>query len=486
MSFRNSTLLASSLAVLLLSGCTVGPKYQRPQVPVPPSYRGGAGVNSTPANASATAASLGAEKWSTVFQDPILQKLISEAITNNYDIRIAAQRILEEQDQLGVTRAQEYPTLSGGASYDAVGLPASISKALSGNNNNSNNSNSGRRNIYAGGLSLSAAWNLDFWGYYRSQTAAARDQLLASTWARRMTIDTVVENVATAYFQLRTLDAELAITRQTVAARKNSLQLTQTLERGGSGTLEDVRQAQESLYQATAEIPDLERQIAQQEDALSILLGRNPGPILRGHLSSVDWPDPVQVPAGLPLQLLERRPDIEEAEAQLRADNANVRVARARFFPQLSITGNGGTDSSQFKQLFDSGNILWYVTGSLTQNIFDAGSLRNNLHLTQAEKQQQVLTYAQTIQKAFQNVSDSLIALRRYREYRAQEEKYVAAAKDATRLARMRYKGGATSYLEVLTNDTTYYQAQISLLTAREQEALSFVQLYSALGGGWQ
>jgi len=483
MSFRHSTLLASSLAVLLLAGCTVGPKYQRPQVPVPPSYRGGAVVNSTPADAKATAASLGAEKWSTVFQDPVLQKLISEAITNNYDIRIAAQRILEEQDQLGITRAQEYPTLSGGASYNTIGLPASISKALGGNNNNSN---TGRKNIYAGGLSLSAAWNLDFWGYYRSQTAAARDQLLASTWARRMTIDTVVENVATAYFQLRTLDAELAITRQTVAARKNSLQLTQTLERGGSGTLEDVRQAQESLYQATAQIPDLERQIAQEEDALSILLGRNPGPVLRGNLSSVDWPDPHQVPAGLPLQLLERRPDIEEAEAQLRADNANVDVARARFFPQLSITGNGGTDSSQFKQLFDGSNILWYVTGSLTQSIFDAGSLRNNLHLTQAEKQQQVLTYSQTIQKAFQNVSDSLIALHRYREYRAQEEKYVAAAKDATRLARMRYKGGATSYLEVLTNDITYYQAQISLLTAREQEAISFVQLYSALGGGWQ
>src|SRR5579875_2167483 len=320
MSFRSAALLTSGIALLALSGCTVGPKYQRPQVPVPPAYRGSAQANSTPQNAAPNTASIGAEKWSEVFHDPTLQKLIAEALANNYDIKIAAERVLEEQDQLGVTRAQEYPTLSGGASYDAVGLPASISKALSGNNNNGK-SNSGRKNIYAGGLSLSAAWNLDFWGYYRSQTAAARDQLLASTWAQRMTIDTVVEDVATAYFQLRTLDAELAITEKTVAARKQSLQLTQLLEKDGSGTLEDVRQAQESLYQATAEIPDLKRQIAQQEDAISILLGRDPGPILRGSLSSIDWPDPAEVPAGLPLQLLERRPDIAEAEAQLRAAN---------------------------------------------------------------------------------------------------------------------------------------------------------------------
>ncbi len=486
MSFRTSTLLGSGLALLLLSGCNVGPKYQRPQLPVPPAYRGGAAVNSTPADAAATAASLGAEKWSAVFHDPTLQKLISEALANNYDIKIAAERIIEAQDQLGITRAKQYPTVDGAIILEPTNSFGSATSGSGIGSSTSTTSSSSAKTSYIGGAALTGSWNLDFWGYYRSQTAAARDQLLASEWARRFTLDTVVEDVATAYFQLRTLDAELAITRQTVDARQKSLQLTQTLEQGGSGTLEDVRQAQESLYQATAEIPDLQRQIGQQEDALSTLLGRNPGPILRGSINQIDWPTPAQVPAGIPSQLLERRPDIEQAEALLRADNANVRVARAAFFPSISLSATGGDVSNHLKQLFDANTFGWYGSGTVLQTIFDGGQLRNNLRLTKAQKQQAVFTYQQTVQKAFQNVSDSLIGLQRYREYRVQEAKVAAAAKDATRLSEMRYQGGATSYLEVLTNDTTYYQAQISLVTAREQEAISFIQLYNALGGGWQ
>lgn len=483
---KTSLLLASAIAAVALTACTPGPVYKRPPVNVPQAYRAPAGVNTTPANAAATAASLGAEQWASVFHDPVLQGLISEALKNNYDLRIAAQRILEAQDQLGITRAQEFPVINGSAIYEPTSSFGGSGGNSGGAAGTSNSSGSSSKQAYIGGLDLTGSWNLDFWGYYRQQTVAARNQLLATEWARRVTLNTVIEDVATAYFQLRTLDAELAITRQTVTARQQSLNLTQTLERGGSGTLEDVRQAQESLYQAMAQVPDLQRQISQQENAISILLGRNPGPIARGNLTAIDWPNPTAVPAGIPSQLLERRPDIEAAEATLRADNADVRVAKAALFPHLSLSATGGTVSTHLKKLFDASNFGWYASGTLVQSIFEGGQLRANIHLTEAQKQAAVLSYQQTIKQAFASVSDALIGLHRYRQYRTQEEKVAIAAKDATRLSEMRYQAGATSYLEVLTNETTYYTAQLNLAVARQQEAISFVQLYSALGGGWQ
>lgn len=483
MSARKPALLLLSAAALLTVGCTPGPVYKRPAVNAPKAYRAPVGVNSTPANAPATAASLGTQQWASVFHDPVLQHLIREALKNNYDIRIAAQHILEAQDQLGITRSQEFPTINGSAIYE----PTSSFGGSSGGTGSTSKSSSGSSGKnYIGGLSLTGSWNLDFWGYYRQQTVAARNQLLATEWAQRVTVNTIIEEVATAYFQLRTLDAELKITQQTVQARQQSLKLTQTLERGGSGTLEDVRQAQESLYSAQAQIPNLQRQIAQQENAISILLGRNPGPITRGQLSVVNWPNPTAVPAGLPSQLLERRPDIEEAEAILRADNANIRVARAALFPHISLSATGGTVSSHLADLFNASSFGWYASGALAQSIFEGGRLRANIHLTKAQKQAAVLSYQQTIKQAFASVSDALVALRRYREYRSKEEQVAMAAKDATRLSVMRYQAGATSYLEVLTNETTYYNAQLNLAVARDQEAISFVQLYNALGGGWQ
>jgi multidrug efflux system outer membrane protein len=403
-----------------------------------------------------------------------------QALANNYDVKIAAKRVLEQQEQVGIIRSQQFPTVNGGGSYYALGLPGSLAKDLysSGSGNTSSN-------LFAGGFSLSAAWNLDFWGLYRRQTEAARAQLLATEWGRRMTISTVVENVATAYIQLRTLDSELEITRNTLEARKQSLQLTETLEQGGSGTLADVRQAEQLLYTAAAAIPDFERQIEQQENSISILLGRNPGPILRGA-SEMNWPPPEKIPSGIPSQLLERRPDIQQAEATLMAANANVGVAKAQLFPQLSLSGTGGTASSQLKGLVDGKNLYWYASGNLTEPIFDAGKLRNNLRLSEAQKQEEVFAYQRTIKQALESVSDALIGLQKFREYREQEAKLTAAAEDATRLARLRYNGGSTSYLEVLTNDTNYYSARLNLAVAQEDEALSFVQLYSALGGGWQ
>jgi multidrug efflux system outer membrane protein len=469
-------LLGILASTFCLTGCMVGPHYQRPATNAPQVFRGPTAPDIAP---NSTTTSLGDEKWAEVYRDPILQQLIREALANNYDVRIAAQHVLEQQDQVGITRAQQFPTVSGGAAFTGLGLPSSAIRDLN------SGSKGGSSSFYAGGFTLSAAWNLDFWGLYRHQTEAARAQLLATEWGRRMTISTLIENVATAYFQLRTLDAELEITRRTLAARKESLQLTETLEQGGSGTLADVRQAEQLFYTAAAAIPDFERQIEQQENSLSILLGRNPGPIIRGA-SEMNWPEPEQVPAGIPSQLLERRPDIQQAEATLVAANANVGVARAQMFPQLSLSGTGGTSSSQLGGLVDSKNLYWYEAGSLTQTIFDAGKLRNNLRLSEAEKQEEVLTYQRTIQQAFESVSDALIALEKYREYRKQEANLTASAEDATRLARLRYNGGSTGYLEVLTNDTNYYSAQLTLAVAREQEAISIVQLYSALGGGWK
>jgi outer membrane protein, multidrug efflux system len=471
-------ILCTLASTLCVTGCTVGPRYQRPAANAPQVFRG---ATTPDINPTLMPTSLGDEKWAEVFRDPILQQLIREALANNYDAQIAAQHVLEQQDQVGITRAQQFPTVSGGGSYTAIGLPSSLVNSI---NSSRNGGGTTAKNFYAGGVTLSAAWNLDFWGLYRRQTEAARAQLLATEWGRRVTIDTVIENVATAYFQLRTLDAELEITRRTLEARKQSLQLTETLEQGGSGTLADVRQAEELLYTAAAAIPDYERQIEQQENSISILMGRNPGPIVR-RASETDWPDPEQVPAGIPSQLLERRPDIQQAEATLTAANANVGVAKAQLFPQLSLSGTGGTSSSQLEGVVDGKNLYWYATGTLTQTIFDAGRLRNNLRLSEAQKQEDVLTYQRTIKQAFQSVSDALIGLQKYREYREQETKLTASAEDATRLARLRYNGGSTGYLEVLTNDTNYYSAQLTLAVAREDEALSIVQLYSALGGGW-
>jgi multidrug efflux system outer membrane protein len=426
------------------------------------------------------ARTFGDEKWANVFQDPVLKQMIQEALANNYDVRIAAQRVLEQQDVVGITRSQQFPTVAGGGSYTALGVPGGLLSNLGSGKNKG-----GETQIFSGGITLSAAWNLDFWGLYRSQTEAARAQLLATEWGRRMVLSTVVENVATAYLQLRTLDAELEITKRTLDARKESLKLTEMLERGGSATLADVRQAEELRYMAAAAIPDLERQIEQEENGLSILLGRNPGPITR-DAAPMKWPEPEQIPAGLPSQLLERRPDIQQAEAELIAANANVGVARAQLFPQLALSAEGGTFSSQLKALVDSKSMLWTASGSLTQTIFDAGRLRNNVRLSQAQKQEQVLAYQRSIQQALRDVSDALIGVQKYREYQEQQVKVTNAAEDATRLARIRYAAGSTNYLEVLTNDTNYYTAQLNLAVAREQEAVSIVQLYSALGGGWQ
>jgi multidrug efflux system outer membrane protein len=484
---RKLNIFVGLAIVSALAGCKAGPNYKRPVVDTPASYRGAL----APDIATTTAANtppLGAQKWDTVFTDPVLQGLINEALKNNFDVKIAADRVLEEQAQLGVTKAGQFPTLTAGASYDALGLPSGL---LNSFNNNSSSSSSGSKttatNYYSGGLTASVAWNLDFWGYYRRQTEAARANLRATEWARQTTYSTLVQSVATAYYQLRTLDAELAITKSTLDARQQSLDLTQKLEQGGSDSLADVRQAEELYYTAQAQIPDIERQIEQQENNLNLLLGRSPGPIARDTSAATiaNAPHPADVPVGLPSDLLERRPDVRRAEELLIQANANIGVARAQYFPQLSITGSGGTSSNQLKGLIDSGNVYYYAIGSLSQPIFDGGKIRNNYRLAKATDKELIDTYQQTIAGAFRDVSNALVAYNKTREYREQQEKQTAAAADAVRLARIRYNSGYTSYLEVLTTDANLYTSQLTLEGAQQQEALSLVQLYNALGGGW-
>jgi multidrug efflux system outer membrane protein len=460
-------LLGLSLTVLLSAGCAVGPNYKKPRVDVPGTYRG-----TLPPEAMQPATeSLGEQKWWDVFQDKQLQDLIRTALQQNYDVRIAATRILQAQAQLGITRADQFPTISGGAS--AV------------NERNPETKIFRQFDTSANQLDLSLAWELDFWGKYRRATESARAILLANQWAQQAVVSTLVSDVATAYFQLRSLDLQLEISRRTLTSRQDSLQLTQTLANGGATSLLDVRQAEQLVDTAAETIPDLERRIEQQENFISTLLGNNPGPIARG-MKLTDQPHAPDVPAGLPSTLLERRPDIREAEAELIAANAQIGVAKAAYFPQISLTATAGYQSSALTSLFTGPAGLWNFGGSLVQPIFTAGRIRSNVRFTEARQQELVLTYRQTIQQAFRGVSDSLVEYHKDREFREYQQKLALSAQDAAQLSEMRYRGGAASYLEVLTNETNYFDAELGLAQAQLNELVGLVLVYRNLGGGWQ
>lgn len=462
-------LILAGTATLFAAGCNVGPKYVRPQITAPPTYRGAdeALVSSNANN------SLGDQQWSAVFHEPELQELIRTALANNFDLRIAARRVLESAAQLRVTRSQEFPQISIGGT--------GVGAHLESNPFGSSLSNP----IATGSLSVSASWTPDFWGLYRKQTEAARAQLLQQEWAQRAVRMSLVQQVTTTYIELRALDRQLEIARDAAKVRESSVELTRALEKSGNSPLSDVRQAEELLYTATAQIPQIQQQIQQNENSMRLLLGQEPGTV--AHTApNVLSPVPQDLPAGLPSQLLERRPDIQEAEEQLKAANAQIGVARAQFFPQLSISASGGVSGSTLSDLFSTGGGSVYGLGSLTQPIFQGGKLRGQLELSKQQKEEMVLSYQKTILGAFRDVSNSLIAVNKQRSTREQQEKLVIAAEDATRLARIRYQGGSTSYLEVLTTDSTLFTAQLNLVTAQQNEALTLVQLYGALGGGWQ
>ena len=452
---------------VLGSGCTVGPNYKKPAVNVPGTYRGLAAEET----GKTDSASLGDQKWWDVFQDEQLRSLIRTALQQNYDVRIAGARILQAQAQLGITRADQFPSVSAGAGIsDQRSARSKFFPAFEGS---------------TGQVNVSAAWDLDFWGKFRRATEAARANLLASESARQEVILTLVANVSGAYFQLRALDLELEISKRTLASRQESLRLTRILAEGGSTSMLDVRQAEQLVFTAAAEIPALEQQIEQQENLISILLGRNPDAVVRGQ-ALTEQTRPPAVPAGLPSSLLERRPDIRAAEQQLIAANAQIGVAKAAYFPQISLSGNAGFQSAALTNLFSGPSGTWDFGASLAQPIFTAGRLRSNVRFAEAQQQATLLFYEQTIQGAFRSVSDALIAYRKTREFRAQEELLFQSAQDAARLSHMRYTGGVTGYLEVLTNETNAFSAELGLVQAQLNELLALVQLYQALGGGWQ
>ena len=456
------------LSVLILcSGCAVGPNYKRPAVSVPGTYRG-----LSPEEAAKTqSASIGDQKWWDIFQDEQLRSLIRTALQQNYDVRIAASRVLAARAQLGIVRSDQFPNVAAGA---AIGDTRTARSAFLPAFERS-----------TGQVDVSAVWELDFWGKYRRATEAARANLLASEWARQEVLATLVANMSRAYFQLRALDRELEISKRTLTSRQESLRLTRILADRGSTSMLDVRQAEQLVFTAAAEIPALEQEIEQQENLISILLGKNPADVARGQ-KLTEQTQPPEVPPGLTSSLLERRPDIREAEQQLVSANAQIGVARAAYFPQISLSGSGGFQSAALTSLFSGPAGSWNFGASLTQPIFTAGRIRSNVRFAQAQQQTALLFYQQTIQGAFRGVSDALIAYRKSREFRAQEELLFQSAQDSARLSHMRYTGGVTGYLEVLTNETNAFSAELGLVQAQLNELLALVQLYEALGGGWQ
>ncbi len=463
-----NTILIGILAVLLLeAGCMMGPKYKRPAVNVPQDYR-------TPEpQQAAQASSLGNEQWWQVYQDPVLTQLIHTAIAQNYDVRIAAARVLEAQAQVGITRANQLPSANVGADVFSEGNPK-VTNLLPA------------YEVNGGELNLSVIWNLDFWGKYRRQTEAARAQLLATEWGQRAVISSLVANVATAYFQLRALDSELEISKRTLESRQQSLQLTQTLESHGGASGLDVSQSEQLVYTASETIPDLERQIQQQENVLSVLLGENPESIPRGRALIQQPVSPQNVPAGLPSELLERRPDVRQAEEIMVAANAQIGVAKAAFFPNLSLTGLGGLESNALHQFITQPSETWYGAVNVSQPVFQGGALRSGLRLARANWQESVFSYQQTVQNALEQVSNSLVASQKNREFREQQELLTDAAQRTDQLSEVLYKNGGASYLQVLTAETNYFSAELNLVQAQYNERLALVQVYQALGGGWQ
>jgi outer membrane protein, multidrug efflux system len=464
---KKAALLIGIVAALgLMTGCLVGPKYQRPAVDVPQEYRAPAPQQ------AAQASSLGNEQWWQVYQDPVLTQLIHTAIAQNYDVRIAAARVLEAQAQVGITRANQLPSASVGADVFSE-QNAKVTKLFP------------PYQVNGGELSLSVIWNLDFWGKYRRQTEAARAQLLATEWGQRAVISSLVANVATAYFQLRALDSELEISKSTLGSRQQSLQLTHTLESHGGASGLDVSQAEQLVYTASETIPDLERQIEQQENLLSILLGENPQSVPRGR-ALTEEPAPASVPAGLPSELLERRPDIQQAEQIMVAANAQIGVAKAAFFPSVSLTGTGGLESNALNRFISQPSEMWTAAAGVTQPVFEGGALRSGLKLARANWQEAVFSYQQTVQNAMEQVSNSLVASQKNREFREQQELLTQAAQKTDHFSEVLYKNGGASYLQVLTSETNYFSAELNLVQAQFNERLALVQLYQSLGGGWQ
>jgi multidrug efflux system outer membrane protein len=445
---------------------------QATKVTTPPVFRGVPDPNAPP-----DPQTLADTKWFDVFRDPRLQDLIHEALIYNYDLREAVARIDLARANLGLTRSEQYPQIYGSADFTTVGrsrdgevrLPEPVNKAHS----------------FGSVLINLLSFELDIWGRLRKQTQAARADLLASEEARKTVLTTIVSDVAGSYFILRELDFELDIARRTLTSRLESLRIIKLREERGVANKLDLRQAEELVYDATETIPLLEKLIEQQENFLCVLVGKNPGPITRGF-SLTEEQLPPAVPPGLPSDLLVRRPDIRSAEQSLIAAGARIDVARKAYLPRISLSGFFGFESTSLSNLFKSPQSIWAFVPEVTQPIFTGGRLKSNVRFTQAQRDLFLVDYDRTIQNAFREVSDSLIARRKTREIREQRELLVATLQDRVRLSYMRYTGGVSNLLEALDADRELFEAERSLAQVRRDELLTVVQLYKSLGGGWQ
>jgi len=461
-----------AVLTLLLSACVVGPNYHRPDVPVPQSLRAPEPL------APARAESLADLKWFEVFKDDKLQDLIRTALAQNYDLRAAVANVEAARANLGVTRSRQLPNVGASADVQITRLSRDGVFQLPAQLVPSQNRNWGEASLNL------LSFELDIWGRLRRATEAARANLLSADDTRKAVVTTLVAEVAIDYFTLRELDDELDISRRTLDTRHESLRLIQSRQGGGVATLLDLRQAQQLVYSASETIPTLHEQIEQTENRISLLLARNPSGIVRGR-SLTEQELPPDVPAGLPSALLERRPDILAAEQNLISANANIGVAKAAYFPQISLSGFLGGQSSQLASLFNGPHSAWGFVPQITQPIFTAGRLKSTVRLAEAQQQGALIQYEKTIQTAFTEVSDALIAHQRVRESRIQQQALVMALRDRTRLAYMRYQGGVDTLLNALDADTDLFQAELTLSQIRLNELLSTVQLYKALGGGW-
>ena len=462
-------LFAAATLVILLSGCMVGPDYVKPQVTTPEAFR----ASPAPAGDAKSIADL---KWFEVFSDEQLQELIRTALAQNYDLRDAVARVDAARGNLGITQSYQYPNFGVGGSYTSAQL----------SRNGLVNIPSGNRWADFGSVFLDLfPFEIDIWGRLRRATEASQAELLATDWNRKTVTTTLVSDVATAYFSLLELDLELAIARSTLDTRERSRHLIELQERAGIALLVDLRQAEQLVYGAAQTIPGTEQQIEQTENQISLLLGRNPGPVKRGRLLTEQKTPPV-VPAGLPSSLLERRPDIQAAEQNLIAANANIGVAKAAYFPQISLTGQAGYSSAALSNLFTGPMGMFTFVPQLAQPIFTAGRIKSGVEVAEAQQRSALAQYEQAIQSAFRDVSDALVAYKKVREVRAQRELLVKAVQDRKRLAYRRYEGGVDTMLNALNADQDLFTAELSLAQARLGELQSLVQLYRALGGGWQ
>ena len=456
------------LAPLVLAGCAVGPNYKRPTTPVPPQYRG--------APPGGSAASLADTKWSGLFEDNALNQLIAEALRSNFDLVMAAERVQQARARYGITSASQFPFVYAQGQFTA-NRPSRM-----GSNVNVAPGSMDSSYTQAG---VALSWELDLWGRVRRLKESARAQYLATEEARRGVMVSLIGDVAGGYFTLRERDLELEIARATRELADRNLQLIRLRHDHGAATGLAVYQAEQFLYTATAAIASAERDIGQAENALSLLLGKPPGDIARGK--PVDaFGLPAEIPPGLPSSLLERRPDIRETEQLLISANAQIGVAKAYYFPQISLTGFLGGQSRSLSNLFTGPARFWTATPSAVLPIFNAGAVRVGVRLTEAQKREALANYQKTIYTAFREVSDALIGYSRTREQRQQQDQLVHALVETDRLSNLRYKGGLDSYLQVLDAERNLFQGRLGLAQLRLQELLSFVQLYKALGGGWQ